>query len=173
MLRQKDAAQATGHANWHFFTCIAKKRLGADKCIGMYTREEDILSAIYPQLEDYVNEHYITNLIYRENIQEYIGQIADLTQRKTMVWINAIEHYEQYAQGEISKEEFRAVQDIANQAKKVLIHATENKEAYENQYARLRKLLSASSRDIPLGEIVDYIDKIVVDKGNQIVVECN
>ena len=86
-------------------------------------------------------------------------------------WINAMEHYEQYVQGEISKEEFRAVQDIANQAKEVLIQATEDKIAYEKQYARFRKLLFASSRDIPLSEIVDYIDKIVVDKGNQIVVK--
>ena len=41
-------------------------------------------------------------------------------------WINAMEHYEQYVQGEISKEEFRAVQDVANHAKEVLIQATES-----------------------------------------------
>ena len=86
-------------------------------------------------------------------------------------WINAMEHYEQYVQGEISKEEFRAVQDIANQAKEDLIQATEGKIAYEKQYARFRKLLSASSKDIPLSEIVDCIDKVVVDEGGKIVVE--
>ena len=82
-----------------------------------------------------------------------------------------MEHYEKYVQGEISKEEFRAVQDIANQAKEVLIQATEAKIAYEKQYARFRKLLSASSKDIPLSEIVDCIDKVVVDGGGKIVVE--
>ena len=163
--------RGTGHADWHFFTCITKNRQGAGKCTGMYAREEDVLSAIYRQLKDYVNEHYITNSAYKQQIQEYTGQISDLSQRKTTAWINAMEHYEQYVQGEISKEEFRAVQDIANQAKEVLIQATEDKIAYEKQYARFRKLLFASSRDIPLSEIVDYIDKIVVDKGNQIVVK--
>ena len=163
----------TGHADWHFFTCITKNRLGADKCSGMYAREEDIFNAIYRQLKDYVNEHYITNSAYKQTIQEFTSQISDLTQRKTTAWINAMEHYEQYVQGEISKEEFRTVQDVANQAKEVLIQATESKAAYKKQYARFRKLLSASSKDIPLSEIVDCIDKVVVDGGGKIVVKWN
>ena len=163
--------RGTGHANWHFFTCITKNRLGADKCTGMYAREEDVFNAIYRQLKDYVNEHYITNLAYKQKIQEYTEQIADLTQHKTTAWINAMEHYEKYVRGEISKEEFRAVQDIANQAKEVLIQATESKDTYEKQYITFRKLLSASSRDVPLSEIMDCIDKVVVDGGGKIVVK--
>ena len=163
--------RGTGHADWHFFTCITKNRLGADKCTGMYAREEDIFNAIYRQLKDYVNEHYITNSAYKQRIQEYTSQISDLTQRKTTAWINAMEHYERYVQGEVSKEEFRTVQDIANQAKETLIQATKGKAAYEKQYAVFRKLLSASSRDISLSEIVDYIDKVVVDKNGKIVVK--
>ena len=77
--------RGTNHANWYFFTCITKNRLGADKCTGMYAREEDVLSAIYRQLKDYVNEHYITNSAYKQKIQEYAEQIADLTQRKTAI----------------------------------------------------------------------------------------
>ena len=163
--------RGTGHADWHFFTCITKNRLGADKCTGMYAREEDVLSAIYHQLKDYVNERYITNSAYKQQIQEYTEQIADLAQRKTTAWINAMGHYEQYVQGEISKEEFRAVQDIANHAKDVLIQATEGKAAYEKHYTIFRKLLSASSKDISLSEIVDYIDKVVVDGNGKIVVQ--
>ena len=165
--------RGTGHADWHFFTCITKNRQGAGKCTGMYAREEDVFNAIYRQLKDYVNERYIINSTYKQKIQEYAEQIADLTQRKTTAWINAMEHYEQYVQGEISKEEFRAVQDIADQAKESLIQATEGKAAYEKQYAIFRRLLSASSRDIPLSEIVDYIDKVVVDGGGKIVVKWN
>lgn len=165
--------RGTGHADWHFFTCITKNRLGADKCTGMYAREEDIFNAIYRQLKDYVNEHYITNPAYKQKIQELTSQIADLTQHKTTAWINAMDHYEQYVQGEISKEKFLTVQDVANQAKEALIQATEGKAAYETQYAKFRKLLSASSKDIPLSEIVDCIDKVVVDGGGKIVVEWN
>ena len=165
--------RGTGHADWRFFTCITKNRLGTDKCTGMYVREEDVFNAIYRQLKDYVNEHYITNLAYKQRVQEYTSQIVDLTQRKATAWINAMEHYEKYVQGEISKEEFRAVQDIANQAKAALIQATECKVAYEEQYIKFRKLLSASSRDIPLSEIVDCIEKITVDTNRKIMVKWN
>lgn len=130
-----------------------------------------MINAIYRQLKDYVNEYYITNSAYMQKIQEYTEQITDLTQRKTTAWSNAMEHYEQYVQGEISKEEFRTVQDIANQVKEALIQATEGKSAHETQYAQFRKLLSASSKDIPLSGIVDCIDRIVVDRGGKIVVE--
>lgn len=82
-----------------------------------------------------------------------------------------MEHYEKYVQGEISKEEFRTVQDIANQAKEDLIQTTESKVAYEKQYAKFRKLLSASSKDVPLSEIMDCIDQITVDEGKRIVVK--
>ena len=163
--------RGTGHADWHFFTCITKNRLGADKCTGMYAREEDVLSAIYRQLKDYVDKHYITNSTYKQQVQEYTSQIAELAQRKTTAWSNAMEHYEQYVQGEISKEAFREVQDIANQAKDVLIQATEDKAACEKQYTKFRKLLSASSKNIPLSKIMECIDKVVVDGGGKIVVE--
>ena len=163
--------RGTGHADWHFFTCITKNRLGSDKCTGMYAREEDVLSTIYRQLKDYVNEHYITNSAYKQQIQEYTELITDLVKRKTTAWINAMEHYEQYVQGEISKEKFRVVQDIANQAKEALIQVTESKTDYEKQYAKFRKLLSASSKDIPLSEIVDCIDKVVIDGDGKIVVK--
>lgn len=82
-----------------------------------------------------------------------------------------MEHYERYVQGEISGEEFRAVQDIANQAKEALIQAAKGKAVYEEQYTVFRKLLSASGRDIPLSEIVDCIDKVAVDGGGKIVVK--
>ena len=163
--------RGTGHADWYFFTCITKNRLGAGKCSGMYAREEDIFNAIYRQLKDYVNEHYITDSAYRQQVQELNGQIADLTQRKTKAWIDAMEHYEKYVQGEISKEEFRVVQDIANQARDVLIQVTERKTTYEKQYTVFRKLLSASCREIPLSEIMDCIDKVVVDNGKKFVVK--
>ena len=104
-------------------------------------------------------------------IQKIDDQIADLTQQKTTAWIDAMEHYDKFIEGEISKEEFRVVQDIANKAKEALAQAVERKTAYETQYAVFRKLLYASSRVIPLGEIMDCIDKVIVDSGKKIMVK--
>lgn len=79
-----------------------------------------------------------------------------------------MEHYEKYVQEEISKEEFRVVQDIANQAKEALIQTTEGNDAYEKQYLKFCKLLSANNKDIP---IMDYVEKMVVDRGGIFVIK--
>jgi len=161
----------TNHADWYFFTCITKNRLGADKCAGMYAREEDILQAVYQQLKGYVKEHFISDLQYKRQIQEFNGQIAGLSKQKTEAWIRAMEHYDRFVQGEISKEEFQVVQGAADNALMLLTTATKRRDSYEKQYATFRKLLSASSKDTSLSEIIDYIDKIIVDDGRLIVVK--
>ncbi len=61
----------TNHADWYFFTCITKNRLGADKCTGMYAREEDIIHAVYQQLKGYVKEHFISDSQYKRQMQEF------------------------------------------------------------------------------------------------------
>lgn len=45
-----------------------------------------------------------------------------------------MKHYERFVQGEISREEFRAVQDIADEAKELLTEAVKRRAAYEKQY---------------------------------------
>ncbi len=148
--------RGTNHADWYFFTCNTNNRLGAGKCTGMYIREEDVFRAIYRQLKIYVNENYISDAQYEQQIQEFSDQINDLTQRKTDAWTSAMEHYELLFQGKISKEDFRTVMDIANKSKEVLVKALESKNSYEIQYNVFRKLLRVSSKDIPLSEITDY-----------------
>lgn len=165
--------RGTNHADWHFFTCITKNRLGTDKCTGMYAREEDIFNAIYCQLKVYVSEHYITALQHKQEIQRFNDKIFELAQGSEKAWTNAMEHYEQYVQGEISKEALRAALDAAHETKAVLAEVTERKAACEKEYSIFRKLLSASDKRISLNEIMDCVEKIVVDVGKKIMVKWN
>ncbi len=165
--------RGTNHADWYFFTCITKNRLGADKCRGMYAKEEDIFNAIYRQLKVYVSKHYITDLQYKQQIQQFNDKIYELAHSSEKAWTNAMEHYEQYVRGEISKESFRVALDVAHEAKAVLAETSEQKAAYDKEYSIFRKLLSASDKHIPLSEIMDCIEKIVVDAGREIVVKWN
>lgn len=165
--------RGTDHADWHFFPCITKNRLGADKCMGMYAREEDVFNAIYHQLKVYVSEHYITDSQHKQQIQQFNDKILDLAQRSEKAWSNAMEHYEQYVRGELSKETLRVALDAAHNAKSVLTEVSEQKVAYDKKYNIFRKLLSACDKSIPLSEIVDCIDKIVVDTGRNIMIKWN
>ena len=163
--------RGTGHADWHFFTCITKNRLGADKCTGMYVREEDVFNALYRQLKVYVSKHYITDLQNKQQIQEFNHQISELTKISERTWANAMKYYEQYVRGETDKEDLRAALDTAHDAKSALADVTEQKAAYDKEYSVFRKLLSASDKRIPISEIMDCIEKIIVDAGRRIVVQ--
>ncbi len=63
------------------------------------------------------------------------------------------------------------MQDIADEVKELLTGAIERKVAYEMQYTVFCKLLSASCKDILISEIMDYIDKVLVDSSREIMVE--
>ena len=165
--------RGTNHADWYFFTCITKNRLGADKCTGMYAREEDVFNAIYRQLKAYVSEHFITDLQHKQQIKQFNDKIYELTQSSENAWTNAVELYERYVQGEISKGTLRVALDAAHAAKAVLAEASEQKAAYDKTYNIFHKLLSAGNKHTPLSEIMDCIEKIIVDDGREIVVKWN
>ena len=163
--------RGTNHADWYFFTCITKNRLGADKCTGMYVREEDVLRAIYYQLKLYVKEHFISDSQYKQELIRLNNEIDHSDSQYQEIFRNAVHHYEMFVDGKINKDEFRAVQDAANEKKAIRDNIIASKMAYEKQYQVFRKLLKASYKEIALDEIMDCIDKITICPNKNITVK--
>ncbi len=163
--------RGTNQADWYFFTCITKNRLGADKCTGMYAREEDVLSAVYNQLKQYVKQHFLSSIQYRQEIKILDDRIALSAQVFEEAQKECMHQYERYIDGEGSVEEIKAARPARDEAKKELDLAVEAKKSYEEQYRIFYKLLKASNKEIPLEDILDCIDHIMVDTGKQIVVK--
>lgn len=163
--------RGTNHANWYFFTCITKNRLGADKCIGMYVREEDIFSAVYYQLKLYIDHLFITKDQYEQEIQHLDSLIEAASLKYEAATDFSMKLYEQYVMGEGSKEAIADARPVKEQAEVELNRAIADKEAYEKQYRVFCKLLKASRKEVPLSEIVDCIEQIVVDVNRRIVVK--
>ena len=163
--------RGTNHADWYFFTCITKNRLGSDKCTGMYVREEDVLRAIYYQLKLYIKEHFISDSQYKQELMRLNNEIDHSDSQYQEIFRNAVHHYEMFVDGKISKDEFRAVQDAANEKKAIRDNIIASKMAYEKQYQVFRKLLKASYKEIALDEIMDYIDKITICPNKNITVQ--
>lgn len=87
------------------------------------------------------------------------------------VFRNAVLYYEKFVYEEISKEEFRAVQDVANEKKAIRDYIIASKAAYEKQYQVFRKLLKASYKEIALSEIMDCIGEIIICPNKNIAVK--
>lgn len=163
--------RGTNHANWYFFTCITKNRLGTGKCTGMYVREEDVFRAIYHQLKLYVNEHFISDLQYKQELIRLNNEINQSDRQYQEAFRNAVHHYEKFVYGEISKEKFRIAQDAANEKRTIRDHIIASKAAYKEQYQVFRNLLRASYKEIALNEIMDCIDEITICPGKSITVK--
>lgn len=99
--------RGTNHADWYFYTCITKNRVGADKCTGMYVREEDIFAAIYHQLKLWTKTHFISKSKYEEgqaSLKQEIEKYDEIDpNEKTM------RYYEQLILKEISLSEYIAL----------------------------------------------------------------
>ena len=163
--------RGSNHADWHFFTCITKNRLGAGHCTGMYVREEDIFSATYHQLKLYVDEHFISVPKYRQQIRQFEEQIEQAARCQYEASENFRLCYEGLVKGEKSTEALRAARDIVNRRRSDLDRLMVCKADYENQYQVFLKLLRVSSKELSLSEIMNCIDRITVGAGRHIEVE--
>lgn len=63
---------------WAFFSCITNNRLGIEKCTGMYIREDDIMNAIYTELNTLADEYYISETEYKAHKQNFDKEFADI-----------------------------------------------------------------------------------------------
>ncbi|MEG0659495.1 MAG: recombinase family protein [Anaerorhabdus sp.] len=156
--------RGTNHVDWHFFICITKNRLGTNKCTGMYVREEDVLSAVYYQLKQYVDQHFITKGQYKQEIQrlDSIIEAAFLKYEEAADFI--MKQYENYVMGEGSKETIAVARPVRVQVEAELNTAIADKAVYEKQYRVYCKLLKVSRKEVPLSEIVVDADRRIVVK---------
>lgn len=137
----------------------------------MYVREEDVLSAIYHQFKSYVKEHFISDSQHKQELMRLNNEIDHSDSQYQEAFRNAVHYYEKFVYGEISKEEFGAVQDVANEMKAIQDGIIASKAAYEKQYQVFRKLLKASCKEIALNEIMDCITEIIIHSGKDITIK--
>ena len=95
MQRKKNS----GSANWYFFTCISKNRLGADHCTGMYIRELEIMNAVLDEVKRVVQTNEAVALIYRDEMALLKAQTAKLESNIQKSMKIGRGHYENFVNG--------------------------------------------------------------------------
>ena len=163
--------RGTNHADWYFFTCITNNRMGGNKCTGMYVREEDIISAIYHQLKQYVREHFISTPQHEQQMTQIQEQVTQATQLYDEAMDNSMRHYEKYILCEINLEELRAAQALTKKAASKLEVEKSALEKCDQAHQRFVRFRKVSDKELPLSEIVDEINSITVDSGRKIVIQ--
>ncbi len=163
--------RGTNHANWYFFTCPTNNRVGSDKCTGMYVREEDIFSTIYYQLKLFLKSnsnicvgYHSKRAVLEQEIAEFREILSDPVESTRML-------YERLVCKEIDKNTYWAEKAKINEAKERLECVVQRLATHERQYQQFMKLQKVLDKDLPLDEVMDCIDNIVVCEGRHIEVK--
>lgn len=163
--------RGTGHADWHFFICITKNRIGADHCTGMYVREENVIAAIHQELDTKIKELFIATPLYKAEIQAMEEKIVRATATFDDAFEKSIRLFEKFATNECTQDEFQEARKMSHDAHEAVTRLAAEKEAYIARYEQFRKMLSVSRRELPLSSIVDDIECVTVGEGKKITVK--
>ena len=159
------------NANWYFFTCITNNRVSAGQCIGMYIREDDIFNAIYHQLKLFIRLNFISDVEYERKKADFEKEINKYQDFMTDPIRKSMKLYEMFVSKKIDKVKFKEEKSKIDNAKELLKTAINNLNIFENKYERFLKILKVKDKELPLEEIINYIDKIIVGKEKRVVVK--
>lgn len=163
--------RGTNHADWYFFTCLTNNRVGADRCTGMYVREEDIFSAIYHQLNLFVKAHSDFNANYYAKKDELEHEIAQCREMLADPMECTMKLYERLICKELDKDTYLADKAKVYTAKERLEKAEAELDASRRRHEELETMHKVLRKELPLAEILDCIDSIVVNEGRKIEVK--
>lgn len=135
------------------------------KVIEAWARENQ-----HPISRWYIDAGWSGRTFYKQEIQRMDSIIEAASLKYEEATDFSMKQYEKYVMGEGSKEAIAAARPAKEQAEAELNRAIADKEAYEKQYQVFFKLLKASRKEVPLSEIIDCIERIVVDVDRKIMV---
>lgn len=163
--------RGTNHADWYFFTCLTNNRVGADRCTGMYVREEDIFSAIYYQLKLFVKANAEFNANYDANKAELELDVARCREMLADPMECTMRLYERLICKELDKDTYLAEKAKVYAAKERLEKAEAELDASRRRHEEFEAMHKVLRKELPLAEILGCIDSIVVREGRKIEVK--
>jgi site-specific DNA recombinase len=160
--------RGTNHANWYFFTCLTNNRVGADRCTGMYVREDDIFGAIYHQIKLWIGENFIATADYEAKRAMLQQEITELREFSINTAESLCPYYEQFISKQISRNEFDASAARIRGSKVRVNIAQKELDEYEHQYQEFKKMCKARDKERSLSEVIDNIEKITIYGGRRV-----
>lgn len=140
--------RGSGHADWHFFICITRNRMGAERCSGMYIREQPILDAVQTVAKQYIAEHSDQQaplLQKRNELQQELKRLAPQVEDSSGY---KRAQYERMIEGEISTEEFLQAKEKLYCSDKRYKSVRDELNNVEKEIERFERIKSAGTNEI-------------------------
>ena len=137
----------------------------------MYVREEDIFSAIYYQLKLLVKSNSDSNANYDARKAELEREAAQCREMLADPMTCTMKLYERLICKELDKETYLAEKAKVYAAKERLEKVEAELEINKRRHEELEAMHRVLRKELPLSEILDSIDSIVVNEGRKVEVK--
>lgn len=164
--------RGAGNADWYFFTCITKNRMGTEHCSGMYVRETAIIDAVCAELSNCIRS-WEDEADKRSKEQLELKQQIDCLERDLETQNK--EHkkiYEDMVLGKISTAEYSDLKSVQPDLKSELLKKRQQLEQMENEMKIQQQFCDVEASECDLKDVIErYLSIVKVYDDKQIVVE--
>ncbi|MEG0835665.1 MAG: zinc ribbon domain-containing protein, partial [Christensenellaceae bacterium] len=158
--------RGSGQADWYFFICITKNRMGAEHCSGMYVREKPLMDAVQMAAKQYIAEHSDQQmpLLQRQNeLQQELKRLAPQVEDPNgYKWAQ----YERMVEGEISTEEFLQAKERLYCSDERYKNVQNALNGVEKEIERFKRIKSAGAE-----KIYSEVEAVTVASNDKITVK--
>ena len=164
--------RGAGNADWYFFTCITKNRMGAEHCSGMYIRETAVIDAVRTELSNCIHSWEATGDKRKKEQLELRLKIDCLERDLDIQSKECQKIYEDMVLGKINTTEYSDLKSVMPDLKSELLKKRQQLEQMENEM-KIRQYfydVQAEKCDIKV-VIAHYLSTVMVYDDKKIVVE--
>lgn len=164
--------RGAGNADWYFFTCITKNRMGAEHCSGMYVRETAVIDAVRTELFNCIHSWEAAADKRKKEQLELRLQIDCLEMDLDAQNKEHQKIYEDMVLGKINTTEYSDSKSVLPDLKSELLKKRQQLEQMENEMKIRRQFCNVEAGECDLKDVITrYISTVKVYDDKQILVE--
>lgn len=162
----------TGNADWYFFTCITKNRMGKEHCLGMYIRESTVMSAIRAEIFNIIKNQQQIMSYERKEQRDLECEISWIEQDNCIQSIERQKIYEDMVMGKLTKEEAISLKAALPDFSDELLQKKSNLEQRRITLEQFQMFCNAEKEQAVFKKLVSrYLLKVTVFTDKNMIVE--
>lgn len=163
--------RGTGNADWYFFTCITKNRIGEEHCAGMYVRETAVMDAIHTELSNSIKSWEATADNRRKKQLELQHQIDCLESDLEAQNKKHRKIYEDMVLGKLTTSEYGNLKSVLPDLKTGLLKKRQRLEQMEAEMKMRQEFCNVKAGKYDLNDAIGcYLSDVTVYGDKRIVV---
>jgi hypothetical protein len=161
-----------GNADWYFFICITKNRMGKEHCSGMYIREAAVMNAIRAEISNIIKSQQQIMSCKRKEQRDLECEISQIEQDNRIQSMERRKIYEDMVMGKLTREEAISLKAALPDFSDELLQRKSNLAEIGTTLEQFQMFCNAEKEQAAFEKVVSrYLLKVIVFSDKNIIVE--